>query len=109
MLQSDAHTRQKFFAHDLAVLHGVNTDFRHFLSFLGLFFSDVSVVLHDESIMGDKWFACFEAVNLHRVDPPIDLTAHRFFSATLRCSRFHTRDIIILKRIERFVPRLFTS
>src|SRR2546430_3358758 len=55
-----------------------------------------------------------EAMGLHRVDPPIDFATHAFLSARLRRTvrasvSFNANNVVVVKRIERFVPRLLAN
>src|SRR3982751_6216874 len=76
------HARKKFFANNLAVLHSVNADFGHFPALVGFLVRNVSVVLNDESIVTDERTLGIEAVDFHRVHPPIYLAAHAFFASS---------------------------
>src|SRR5713226_2742421 len=67
--------RQKFFAHDLAVLHRVNANFGELEPLFGVFVCYVGVVLHHEAVVRDEWPIRFEAVDLHVLEPPIDLAS----------------------------------
>ncbi len=104
--------RQKFFAHDLAVLHRVNANFGELEPLFGVFVCYVGVVLHHEAVVRDEWPIRFEAVDLHVLEPPIDLAADAILSFCLgrtavHGARFHAHDVLVIQRIQRFMPRLF--
>src|SRR6266446_3108202 len=85
--------RQKFFAHDLAVLHRVNANFGELEPLFGVFVCYVGVVLHHEAVVRDEWPIRFEAVDLHDCRPWCALprsrcpchTAYPTLHATLVC------------------------
>src|SRR5262249_12585548 len=98
-----SNSRQEFLAHDPSVFYGVNADLGHFSPFLRLFVRHLGVVLHDEAIVADKRVAGIEAMDVHRVHPPVDFAAHAFFAACLgrlaHTVGFHALDVIIVKRV----------
>src|SRR5207244_1729193 len=57
--------RQKFFAHDLAVLRRVNADLGQLHSLFRILVRYVNIVLHHEAIVGHEGSANFSTVHLH--------------------------------------------
>src|ERR1700693_1664258 len=107
-------SRQELFADDLSVLNRINAHFGQFPALFRLLVRNVSVVLNDESIVSNERSAGIEAMDFHRVDPPIDFAANAVFSACLRRTAagavcFHANDVVVVKRVARFVPRLFAN
>src|SRR6476620_3516795 len=105
--------RKKFFENDLAVLDSVNADFGHFPALFRFLVRNVSIVLHDESIVSDERSPGIETMHLHRFRPPTTSTAHAFLAACFRRATahaecFHAYNVVVVK-LERFIPGLFSS
>jgi hypothetical protein len=75
---------------------------------------DIRIELHDESIVRNEGSVRIEAMNLHPIDPPIDFAADALLATRLRraathAERFNAHDVVVVKHVERFIPRLFPS
>ena len=106
--------RKELFADDLSILHCVNADFGQFSPLFRILVGNVRIVLHDESIVRDEWVTGSKTVNFHCVHPPVDFAADTLFPARFRraaahAKGFYAHNVVVVKRVERFVSGLFAD
>jgi len=70
--------------------------------------------LHDKSMVRNEWSISGEAMHFCCVHPPVDFTADSFFPARFRraaahAKGFYAHNVVVVKRVERFVSGLFAD
>jgi hypothetical protein len=106
--------RQELFTDDLAVLHRVNADLGQFSPLLRILVGNIRIVLHNEAIVRYERSVGGEAMHFCCVYPPVDFATDSFFPARFRRAAAHAKcfyahNVVVVKRVERFVPCLFAD